>query len=30
VVENFLTIAREEGFNFKKYLPKAWKVSMIL
>ena len=23
VVENFLTIAREEGFNFKKYLPKA-------
>lgn len=23
VVENFLTIAREEGFNFKKYFPKV-------
>jgi len=23
VVENFLNIAREEGFNFKKYFPKA-------
>lgn len=23
VVENFLTIASEEGFNFKKYFPKA-------
>ena len=23
VIENFLTISREEGFNFKKYFPKA-------
>jgi hypothetical protein len=23
VVENFLTISKEEGFNYKKYFPKA-------
>jgi hypothetical protein len=23
VVENFLTISREEGFDFKKYFPKV-------